>query len=127
MITVGETSKSGIVMKSNNCICPGYTLTLECTVNGTQFGATYWRGNFSDCTNGIVLLHNSNRFTFDKGDCNDGSIVGQGLAVDGSCYTSQINITIDNEINGKSIECYYNFDEQILVGSLTMNITKGNY
>ena len=121
-VIVGESLENDLVIKSS-CICPGYILILECTVVGTPFGATRWRGNFLGCSNGIILLHNPERFTFDKDDCNDGSIVGQSLAVDGSCYISQLNITVSDDIIGKSIECYYNFNEQILVDSLTINTT----
>ena len=120
--TGGEASGNGPMVKSS-CICPGYTLTLECTVVGTPLGTTVWRGNFFDCSNGIILLHDSDRFTLEKKDCNDGSIVAQGLIIDGDNYTSQLNITMNSDINGESIECYYNFDEEIFVGSLTINTT----
>ena len=110
-------------MVKSNCVCPGYTLTLECTVVGTPLGTTVWQGSFFDCSNGIILLHDSNRFMFEKKDCNNGSIVGQGLAINGNRYTTQLNITVSDNVIGESIECYYNFNEQILVESLTINTT----
>ena len=96
-------------------------MTLECTVIGAPHGATVWKGNFFDCSNGIIILHN--RFAVEEKGCNDGSIVGQGLAINGNCYISQLNITVSDNIIGKSIECYYDFEEQILVDSSTINTT----
>ena len=110
-------------MVKSSCICPGYTLTLECTVSGTSFGTTIWRGDFFDCNNGIILLHNKDRFTAEKRHCNGGAISGQGLAINGSCYTSQLNIAMNDSINGRSVECLYNFDEEIIVDSLIINTT----
>ena len=75
---VGNASENKLVQRSSY-ICPGYTLTYECSVIGNSFGATVWRGNAFNCTRHggeISLLH-----TFYAegsracGQCNSGSIV----------------------------------------------------
>ena len=123
---VGEDSEYGIVVKSS-CICPGHMWTLECTMVGSPFGATVWQGDFFDCSNGIILLHNSERYTVGKQECNDGSIVGQGIAIDGNHYTSQLNITINDYIDDQTIQCYSDLEERILVDSVTINTTGAHY
>ena len=52
-----------MLISDHDCICPGYKLTLEYSVNGTPFGTTVWHGDFFDCSDGIILLHNQHRFT----------------------------------------------------------------
>ena len=74
----------------------------------------------------IQLVHG--HFTSEKesisGYCNDGDIVARGLRVENKSYTSQLNVTLTNDLAGESIECVH--DDGInftMVGSL--NITAG--
>ena len=96
----------------NGCVCPGDTLTYECTVigNTSNTGAsTVWSGNAFTCPsidNAVVLLHS--RFTSVYGtnnSCNDGAIVARSLSVVGNLYTSQLNVTITPDIAGKTVMC----------------------
>ena len=119
----GEALENYLVLKSS-CVCPGYVLTLECTVAGTPFGTTVWKGSFFDCqSNGITLVHNDARFTVEKKSCNNGSVVGGGVAVNGNSYTSQLNITVNDEVIGRAVECYYDLDRETLLGTQMINIT----
>ena len=113
-------------MIKSSCVCPGYILTIECTVNGTSYGITTWRGDsevFVCHGMEITLLHN--RFTTDKDECNNGSVhvIGKGLKVEGNQYTSQLNVTLKENMIGKTIECYYEGGGQTLVDSVTINTT----
>ena len=67
---------------NNDCVCPGDTLTYECTVVSDRGGITVWMGDFFHCPNGkreIELLHND--FTSGQGvraystqTCNNGNV-----------------------------------------------------
>ena len=101
-------------------------LIIECTVNGTSHGTTTWRGDsevFVCHAMEITLLHH--RFTTNKDDCNNGSVhvVGKGLKVEGNQYTSQLNVTLKENMIGKTIECYYEGGGQTLIDSVTINTT----
>jgi hypothetical protein len=91
----------------NGCVCPGDTLTYECTIVGEK--STVWSGNAFICpsiNNDIVLLHS--RFESENGtssSCNNGDIVGRSLAVEGNNYTSQLNVTIAPDTAGNTVEC----------------------
>ena len=88
--------------------CLGRILTFECIiVNGTSGDSTVWRGTaFSDCE--IILLHN--RFENEEGTagtCSNSNITGRSVRVEGSRYISQLEITIDPEMVGKSVVCLH--------------------
>ena len=113
-----------------DCVCPGLSLTYECTVKGTVNGFTVWRGSAFDCaSNEIILRHR--RFTSEEGaqgECNRGLILGSSLRiVDGSFYTSQLSIRVSPEVIGKTIECILD-DTNVTsksIGNATINITTG--
>ena len=91
----------------NGCVCPGDTLTFECTVTGG--GTTIWTGSAFDCSskNNEKLLRHS-QFSHGKstsGYCNNGAIVARSHSVEGNNYTSQFNVTVTPGIGGKTIQC----------------------
>ena len=93
----------------SGCVCPGDISTYECVTMGA--GLTIWTGtafNCSSSSNEILLFHS--RFSSTKGtygSCNDGSIVGRSLFVEGNNYTSLLNVTVTPNIAGKTVECFY--------------------
>ena len=93
--------------ETNDCVCDGDTLIFNCTVLGRTGGATVWRGTAFDCVNtDITLLHSAykpGRGAF--GVCNNGAIVAQSLGVEDSYYTSQLNVTVNTNMTGKTIMC----------------------
>ena len=109
-------------------------MTYECTVIGSPLGTTVWRGTAFDCTSGeISLLHRAYAETSvlrAYGECNNGLITAKSLSVaDSMCYTSQLNITISNDVIGKSIECHYddsNTTTLQLVGATNIITSKSN-
>jgi hypothetical protein len=84
----------------NGCVCPGDTLTYECTVE--RGVATVWTGSAIDHNN-IVLLHSHDRGVYRY--CNNGTIVARGHIEGNYSYTSQLNVTITPDTAGKTIEC----------------------
>ena len=90
-------------------MCPGETLTYNCTVNGTDSGNTVWSGTAFDCPslkNRSILLHSR----FEDGttkECNNGGIVAQSIGVGNYSYTSELTVTVTAEILGKTIMCIY--------------------
>lgn len=126
---IGRASKSSLMLKTN-CICPGYTLTFaECTVKGRSGGdATVWKGSAFDCIhsrNEITLIHSlfgsniQSSSAIAAGECNNGSIQVKGVRVEGNCYTSQLNITVNANMIGKTVECVHdNTSTENVIGTL---------
>ena len=116
------TSGDSLIVLKSNCICPGYTLTFaECAVVGMPSDLTVWRGSAFDCpTSGIILLHRRFNSQTTAGECNNGSIIGRGIRVEGNCFTSQLNITVNSDMIGKTIECVHDNSTENIVGTLTV-------
>ena len=118
------------VSMSNDCACPGDTLTYECTVVGDIGGITLWMGDFFHCPNGrqeIQLLHSD--FTNGRGEeaystqiCNNGDVVGRNIRGENGSFTSQLYVTLTSDIAGKTIECAYDNGTVHRVGSLNLAI-----
>ena len=90
----------------SDCLCPGQQALYECAVFGP--GTTIWQGSAFDCRSGeIQLLHIANRFEGTTDVCNEGAVIGTGCSVIDSCYTSQLNVTLDQRFNGTTIRCVY--------------------
>ena len=89
------------------CACPGQNLIFTCTIVAGR--VTIWRGSAFDCPgnqNEIQLLHNgfSNPGAL-VGECNDGAIVAESVGVNGTCYTSQLNVTVSRRLHNKTVTC----------------------
>ena len=117
-----------LLESSSQCICPGHILTYECTIESdTGVTGTLWNGTAFDCPdteNQINLLH-TRQFTGIRG-CSYGAILGQGVRVMDNRYTSQLNITVDFFMDGKSVACfYYNGSSITLIGNMSVTLTTG--
>ena len=103
-------------------------MTYECTVTGTLFGNTVWKGSAFRCLLEEITLRHRHFLEEAYGVCNGGSIVGRSLRVENETYyTSQLNVTISSDLVGKTIECYYddNTNMKQLVGALNITLTTG--
>ena len=90
---------------TSGCVCPGDTLTYECTVEGSGF--TIWTGTALDCPYHIALRHSQFSSTYGAfATCNNGAIVARSLSVEGNNYTSQLNVTLNSNTAGKTIMCF---------------------
>ena len=125
-LTTGLALRSELI-PTNECTCPGFKLTFMCTILG-NVGATVWRGSAIECpeTNHELIFLHLIRFTDIRG-CNGGAIIGRGIRIDNMCFTSQLNITVDSSMDGKSIECFYNNGTSAnLIGNSSVTITSGD-
>ena len=118
---------------SNRCLCPGDSLTYECTVLGEPHETTVWNGSGFNCTSQeITLFHGSTEGI--HGKCGD--IVGQSLRSDVdvnatnsnsttvSHYTSRLTVPINSGTVGRTIECHYDDGQtSTLVGREKLNMT----
>jgi hypothetical protein len=119
------------VSLSDECICPGDTVTYECTVIGNYGGFTVWVGDFFRCSSGrqVIELRHHQLMNIQEGGvpnariCNNGSIAGRLIRVENGRFTSQLNVTLTSDIVGRSIECAYDNGTIHRIGSL--NLTTG--
>ena len=108
-IIIGATLEGLRLASMDGCGCDGESLIYECTLMGGPGGATVWTGSAFDCrSNEITLLHQpiTNSGGMSR-DCNNGAIVGRILYVEGNLYTSQLNVTVTQNLAGKTIMCVY--------------------
>ena len=127
-----KTEMKLIKVSSNDCACPGDIVTYECTVFGGSGVTTVWKGNFFHCSNGkqvIEFVHS--QLTSEEGVvgsivriCNNGNIVGRIVRVENEHLTSQLNVTLTNDIAGESIECISDNGTDIYRVGL-LNLTSG--
>ena len=108
---------------NNDCVCSGQMLMFEC--NATGVGSIVWRGSAFDCPLRVIVLRH-NQFIDSKGTCSDGAIVAQGVSVEGSCYTSRLNVTLSSSLNGESIVCaHHNSTDTTVIGTFLLNNMSG--
>ena len=102
-------------------------MLFECTVCGGA--ATVWTGNLFECPgNTIVLRHQE--YGSAIGECNNGAVIARSIGVldiNGSrCFSSQLTVTINIEMNNKTVTCLYsNGTTEPVVDALKINITTG--
>ena len=117
------------------CLCPGESLTYECTVLGEHWGATVWTGNTFNCTSReISLLHWRYESTEGAyGECGD--IMGHSLRVNITMdssnpieyYVSQVTFPVTSNTAGRIIECLHDSGAIVVsVGQATIATTKGD-
>ena len=114
----------------NDCICPGDTVTYECTVHGDYGAFTLWIGDFIHCSltsqEHVIELRHQMTNGSQGGEakvCNNGDIVGKIVGTENGTFISQLNVTLTSGIAGGTIECAYDNGTVHRVGSL--NVTKG--
>ena len=99
---------------------------------GSYFGTTVWSGSAFDCIGGeISLLHSSYNCTelcgHAYGDCNDGSIVAQGLRIENGTYISQLNVSVSADMIGRSIECLYDTSNSTITLGSAIIVPSGKF
>ena len=124
IIIIGHACQDSLQLK-NDCICPGYTRAIfECSITGSMFGATIWRGSaLPDCSsNEIILLHGNYFSQPDAINCNSEIIEAQGVRIHDNCFTSQLIIDITPDMIGKTVECNYDdaTGNETTIGLLTI-------
>ena len=83
-------------------------LTYNCSVMGGII--TLWRGTTFDCPmsdSEITLRHSLFASSQDVEICNNGDIVGHSIGVVNDCYTSQLNVTVRENFNNRTVQCAF--------------------
>ena len=115
------------IQNDPGCLCPGYTVTYQCSVVGG--GTTVWQGTAFQCSglNSFILLRHSKFNASEKayGECNNGAIVARAIGVLDNYYTSQLNVTLSPEMNNRTVECVYDNGTETIVGSAVLAFTTG--
>ena len=121
------------------CVCPGQSLTYECTVMGDLGGQSVWRGSLFDnyCTSLEISLFHSNFDSTDgsSGEC--GEIMGRSVRVNITetgrnnnsigYFVSQISVPVSSNTAGKNIKCEYDNGDTILpVGNMMIPAETGD-
>ena len=88
---------------------------------------TIWTGTFFDCPGNEIRLRHS-QYPIKK-DCNSRDIVAKIVGVLDNCYTSQLIITIREEMINKTIKCIHDNNEEsgIIIGQKSLMATDTIY
>ena len=92
---------------TGSCICPEQEAVFNCTVDGGA--TTVWKGSaLENCSDGSIILRHSqfnNEHTISKTCGISGQVIGQGISVENGSYTSQLILSITQQIIGSNIAC----------------------
>ena len=118
------------LISPSGCSCPEDQLTLDCSVQGGV--ATVWQGSAFDCaSNQIILLHNkfSDWQSPAGGECNGGKIVAHSIGEFNNTYVSQLNVTVTEDMNNRTIECAAEHTNGTLLnsGASTVTVATGTH
>ena len=117
----------------DECICPGFNLTFECSILGS--GLTVWQGSAFDCSsssNQILLSHS--QFEGRIGHCNNGGIEASGIGVvpasngtDDQCFISQLRVAVTDAMKNKTVECIHDPSnlQPAVIGNTSLIFTTG--
>ena len=116
-------------MQETECVCPGHTVTFQCTVVG--IGSTVWQGSAFHCSESdgsLTLRHQQ----FANGTllkyCDGANVVAHAIGVIGNSHLSQLNLTVSNEVNNKTVECVQDTGtEVIIIGTTAVSVTTGTH
>lgn len=106
--------------------CPGDVLMYNCTINGG--GSTIWSGSAFDCETRMdeIILRHSQFVSGSSGNCNDGAVTAQSLGVvDSTCFTSQLSVTVDLEMNNKTVLCAHSSEIITTIGVGIISVATG--
>ena len=102
-------------------------LTFICNIN--EGGITLWTGSAFSCNSNDILLRHS-QFSLPggaSGSCNNGSITGQSIGVTDGCYSSELDVTVSPDLNGRTILCNHDGTTQRTIGASTLNVVTGKF
>ena len=116
---------------ATGCFCAGNNLQLLCSVIGGV--NTVWTGSAiaDQCNGGTIILRHSGFPETVKQSCNSEAVVGQSLLslsnISSNCYTSQLSISVTNDLNGADIRCQIDNTTQPFpeVGQYNISLTSG--
>ena len=89
--------------------------------------ATRWKGSLIECPLDVITLRHS-QFGSNQAieTCNNGDISGYGIGVVNNCYLSQLNVTVRENFNNKTVQCILNSNEGTrIIGKSILSVTSG--
>ena len=101
-------------------------LPFYCTAVGG--GSTIWSVTAFDCTENDIILRHSEFTDGTSGECNDGTITGHSVGVEGNCFSSRLDVTISAELHNKTVVCSLTESEGGLereIGSTSIMVLRG--
>ena len=121
-------SITALRLSAIDCACPEDQLVYECSVTGGF--ATVWRGSAFDCglaSNEIILRHSRLNPVAECSNAN-GHLVAQIVEAINDTFTSQLNVTVSEDMNNKTIECAIQYENgTVSVTMTTIIIVLGKY
>ena len=122
---VGIEDNNSLLIQLSDCTCPGYIQTFECRVYGA--GITIWQGTAIHIPCVIRLRHSQYNNSRAIKECNDGTIIASSIGVLGDVYTSQLNVTVEQDAINGTVECVHEDTDGIrsIIGRKILNITTG--
>ena len=82
-------------------------------------------GSAFDChiTNDSITLRHTADYNATAGTCNNGTITGKGVSVEGDCFTSWLYISATPDLEGENVTCIYeNGSSELIIGSVPIRI-----
>ena len=104
LFTVTAHQRDSFKILANDCSCPNFTLSYECTVVGVPGGDITWKGTAFNCPNKRITLLHRTMFPNESSDsqnqtvvqsCNIGAIKVWSVGVKNNIYTSRLNVTLN--------------------------------
>ncbi|MCG8623599.1 MAG: hypothetical protein MJE68_16605 [Proteobacteria bacterium] len=123
-------SNDSELIATTDCILLGQNVTYECTTCTINASFTSWNGSIMDPSGCTISLSHRTRLSFfneTMAICNEGMVVGQGLAINNTCYTSLLTVLVTPQVNGGNVSCFVDDmnNEQVLINTTIINITTG--
>lgn len=87
-----------------------------------------WSGSIFNCQTELILFHSLfNTSEGAKCECNNGAIVGQSLGLQNESYTSQLNVTLSENMIGGTVQCshYTGSSDRPVIENKTITIKTG--
>ena len=121
---------NGLQPEGAQCACVGDRLIYNCSI--MEGITTIWKGTTFDCPmdgSEITLRHSQFAANQEIGICNNGNIVARGIGVINDCYTSQLNMTISENFNNKTVQCAFTSSEgtRKIIGESFLSVASGNF
>ena len=126
-MNIGYTEDNFLSISPESCTCPGDELVFECTIDGDA--GTYWRGTaLEDCLQSRILIRHSQFYGggyTDRRSCGaSGTVVVRTISVVNNSFTTQITITVNQQLSGTTVEC--ESDSGRVIGRTQISLKTGN-
>ena len=107
-MNLGYTEDTFLSITPESCTCPGDELAFECTIDGDA--GTFWQGTaLEECYQSRILIRHSQfhggGYTVRRSCGASGTVIVHTISVMNNSFTTQLTITVNRQLNGKTVEC----------------------